>query len=294
MSLSPAEGKIAAALLERAANTFTHHGANEFNLVREAKLTPEESFEVRIALRAENNDPLEPQPRPDDHISEDWRLMRWLARRLKTHSTHCTVCGGEYAHWEKYDAESEDSPDPEQCGILHGGEHAYTEESFAARYENERAAHVTTSINYADALFKLETAAKDQIQAEQVWKEERDAVIAAKCKYMECLLELWQTQRDVKALQTELDTALFKLHHVGEEYSLEIEARKALAAKLRIVEIHGDNVWRWQGVGDHAETLSCPVVMSADTLREFVAAKEELAALKDRDYERRVERDERD
>jgi chromosome segregation ATPase len=43
--------------------------------------------------------------------------------------------------------------------------------------------------------------------------------------------------------------------------------------KLAMVATHIDNVWRWQGAGvdegNEPSTLSCPVVMSADTLREL-------------------------
>lgn len=66
------------------------------------------------------------------------------------------------------------------------------------------------------------------------------------------------------------------------------EVREGLAREqelhrlLAIVETDSEGVWRWQGDGyDHPAALSCPVVMSADTLRTFVAARAEAAALRE-------------
>jgi hypothetical protein len=43
-----------------------------------------------------------------------------------------------------------------------------------------------------------------------------------------------------------------------------------------------EDVWFWQGGFDRPESLSCPVVMSADTLRSFVARVAEVATLRAR------------
>ena len=40
-----------------------------------------------------------------------------------------------------------------------------------------------------------------------------------------------------------------------------------------------DGVWFWQGEGDRPESLSCPVVMSADTLREILRERDEARGL---------------
>ena len=46
-------------------------------------------------------------------------------------------------------------------------------------------------------------------------------------------------------------------------------------ANLRMVEMEPGLAWRWQGDGyDDPASLACPVVMSAETLREFVAARD--------------------
>jgi hypothetical protein len=42
--------------------------------------------------------------------------------------------------------------------------------------------------------------------------------------------------------------------------------------ELNAVRAHADNVWFWQGDGaDHPQSLSCPVVMTAHTLRTIIA-----------------------
>ncbi len=51
-----------------------------------------------------------------------------------------------------------------------------------------------------------------------------------------------------------------------------------LRAALAIVASGTEDVWKWQGEGDHSESLSCPVVMTADTLRGFVKAEAIAAA----------------
>lgn len=56
--------------------------------------------------------------------------------------------------------------------------------------------------------------------------------------------------------------------------------------ELSAVKAPADNVWFWQGRGDHPESLSCPVVMTADTLREFTLR---IAALEKQVEEMRVE-----
>lgn len=54
----------------------------------------------------------------------------------------------------------------------------------------------------------------------------------------------------------------------------------AARAQLRLVSAGTTDVWHWQGDGhDDPASLACPVVMSAATLREFVAARERVAEL---------------
>jgi hypothetical protein len=45
-------------------------------------------------------------------------------------------------------------------------------------------------------------------------------------------------------------------------------------SKLSVATASRDDVWHWQGAGDYPESLSCPVVMSAETLRDLLARGE--------------------
>ncbi len=49
MTLQPRELKLAAKLLKLASDQFSNHGCNDFDLVIEAGLTPEEAYEVNKA-----------------------------------------------------------------------------------------------------------------------------------------------------------------------------------------------------------------------------------------------------
>ena len=59
------------------------------------------------------------------------------------------------------------------------------------------------------------------------------------------------------------------------ELKEETSRREAAESKLRLVATSTENVWRWQGDGsDQPESLSCPVVMSADALRTLLAGRD--------------------
>jgi hypothetical protein len=78
MDLTPAERKIAARLLDLAADEFSNHGCNDFNAKAEG-LTPDEIQEITVKLKAEVDD--------DNYGAngyfDDWLLMRHLAKRLR-------------------------------------------------------------------------------------------------------------------------------------------------------------------------------------------------------------------
>lgn len=86
--------------------------------------------------------------------------------------------------------------------------------------------------------------------------------------------ELPPPWRAVTALIAERDEARRKLTALAAEHrSLQAE-RDQLASDLRAVRTSTDGVWRWQGDGqDHPESLTCPVVMTAGTLRDILAAR---------------------
>ncbi len=63
-----------------------------------------------------------------------------------------------------------------------------------------------------------------------------------------------------------------KLAQAYREVQAGLDRELDLRAQLRVVETGTEGVWRWQGDGeDHPESLSCPVVMSAETLRALLA-----------------------
>jgi hypothetical protein len=59
-----------------------------------------------------------------------------------------------------------------------------------------------------------------------------------------------------------------------------IEVKEKRTAELAEKHTDIDGVWFWQGKGNQPGSLSCPVVMSADTARGFAQADRELAELR--------------
>jgi hypothetical protein len=108
-----------------------------------------------------------------------------------------------------------------------------------------------------------------------------DAEIVALCA---CVAELEEMveggDREARNQRDRADEAERKLSAVAAEWK-EMDASLSEAKEqLRIVSAGPDDVWRWAGDGgDDPASLACPVVMSAETLREFVAARERVAAL---------------
>lgn len=80
--MTPAERKLCAKLLRKAADQFSNHGCNDFHLVKEGGLTPEESYNVRVKMRAANGDADEVEELPDNHYTQDWLVMSYLSRLL--------------------------------------------------------------------------------------------------------------------------------------------------------------------------------------------------------------------
>jgi hypothetical protein len=58
---------------------------------------------------------------------------------------------------------------------------------------------------------------------------------------------------------------------MAEHLKREIVEKESARAQLAIARTPTDDVWMWQGGGDEPEGLSCPVVMSAETLRALLA-----------------------
>lgn len=69
----------------------------------------------------------------------------------------------------------------------------------------------------------------------------------------------------------ERDEARRKLDDLAERYKDLDAERERLRLELSAVSTPAAGVWFWQGEGDRPESLSCPVVMSAEKLRELLA-----------------------
>ncbi len=83
MSTRDVESILASKLLRMAADEFSNHGCNDFDLVKDAKLTPAESFAFRKAASEWNGDAAEDPARETEHGMSDWFAMSYLAEVLK-------------------------------------------------------------------------------------------------------------------------------------------------------------------------------------------------------------------
>ena len=89
-----------------------------------------------------------------------------------------------------------------------------------------------------------------------------------------------KTGKDLEAARARADEAERKLSAVADLQRSTAADLNTARAQLRMVSAGPADVWRWQGDGhDDPASLSCPVVMSAETLRELVAARERVATL---------------
>lgn len=102
-----------------------------------------------------------------------------------------------------------------------------------------------------------------------------------RCHNVGCSFGCMKTQYDLTQDELELvmselaeikrrrDEYKFKLETLAEEFKLEQARREHLQAILARIHSPAQDVWYWQGRDDDVQTLSCPVVMSADTLRKL-------------------------
>jgi multidrug efflux pump subunit AcrA (membrane-fusion protein) len=98
---------------------------------------------------------------------------------------------------------------------------------------------------------------------------------------MRSLIETGKERDSLAARVEELTKALeakdTKIALLASELRDTQEQVRALQADLAIVHTGTDGVWRWMGDGhDHLDTLTCPVVSRAETLREILARVEAL------------------
>ena len=88
MNLKPYELKLIAKLLEIAADQFANHGCNDFDLVREAGLTPEEAYQVNRDCTLASNEHWEDDELHVTHaVYGDSGLMSFMGLRVASQVT---------------------------------------------------------------------------------------------------------------------------------------------------------------------------------------------------------------
>lgn len=142
--------------------------------------------------------------------------------------------------------------------------------------ERERAAEYAAIIGELKDAVGQADAENQRLEAELAeWKRTWAEASAAST------MEVAQAKAGRGAAEAELADVLRKRDLVSAEWRETRAALDVANARLRVVSAGVEDVWMWTGDGqDHPESLSCPVVMSAVTLRAFVAAREECADLK--------------
>lgn len=81
----------------------------------------------------------------------------------------------------------------------------------------------------------------------------------------------------------ERDEARCERDAVRAEWAAEKAAKERALYELSLVRTNVENVWRWRnGEENWPESLSCPVVMSPDTLRELLRERDEARATQDK------------
>lgn len=82
--LTPQECEMAAALLRKAADSFSNHGCNDYDVTAEHGLTPLECRDLHVEMARRNGDTEEEIAEMyDGPVFHDWWLMLHLAARLK-------------------------------------------------------------------------------------------------------------------------------------------------------------------------------------------------------------------
>ena len=79
--INPAH-KLAAALLNRAADRFSNHCCNDFDLIEDGGLTKEEARQIQELVRSGTHPDEQEFVELDSTMGYDWQLMRIVADKL--------------------------------------------------------------------------------------------------------------------------------------------------------------------------------------------------------------------
>jgi len=71
--------KTAVVILQRAAEEFSNHGCNDFDLCAEAGLTKDEALDVLNQIHEWGGDQTAPKPKRGDTFATDWCVLHLLA-----------------------------------------------------------------------------------------------------------------------------------------------------------------------------------------------------------------------
>lgn len=83
-----------------------------------------------------------------------------------------------------------------------------------------------------------------------------------------------EMNKKISTLNNDLTEAIRRRSNLLYECEkLETELMQARQT-MRMLSTSTEGVWRWQGDGDHPESLTCPVVMSPEKLRELLEARD--------------------
>lgn len=106
------------------------------------------------------------------------------------------------------------------------------------------------------------------------------ALVTARAERDAALVEVCSFYARVADLTNSASRAEYKELQAWEEVKTLLAKERELRSALEVVKTGIDDVWFWQDDGyDHPKSLSCPVVMHAETVREFVADREALKLL---------------
>jgi hypothetical protein len=75
------EKKLLIKILDLAQSEFANHGCNDFDLIANGGLTPEEAKEFQLSLV--NDNIIDTDDFLDSEYTMDWLIMAWLKNRIK-------------------------------------------------------------------------------------------------------------------------------------------------------------------------------------------------------------------
>lgn len=168
--------------------------------------------------------------------------------------------------------------------LLHPVSSTGRETIAASQYEELRAEAVALCVRVAELEARAHLWRDNEARAVDGWArvaeleaevaKERAAFTGANTAWSRAVVLQEQAQDERDAMRARAEEAERKLSAVAELQRSTAADLDAARAQLRLVSAGPADVWRWQGDGhDDPASLACPVVMSASTLREFVAAR---------------------